>query len=193
MAFYPHDRPAPVEKRTRRLLLRPLTVAHVEMDYDAVMASRAQLNVWSQTTWPTPDFTLAENRADLARHQREHEEGVAFTYTVLEPGARRCLGCVYITPIPESAHQFDARAGYGAKVTFWMRSDELSHTLERHLLDTLRAWLAADWPFDQVVYTISQQNRRQAQLLRDAGLVGRGAITLSDGRACWAYTEPDPA
>lgn len=189
MDFHPTDIAPPEEARTDRLLLRPLTVGHVDLDYDAVMASREQLNRWSQTTWPTPDFTLAENLADLERHQQEHGEGVAFTYTVLHPAASRCLGCVYITPIPVVAADFYTKNGYGASVGFWIRSDDLDSDLESHLLATLRAWFVAEWPFDRVIYTISQQNPPQAELLRDAGLVQQASITLADGRPCWVYAE----
>lgn len=190
MDFYPIGLPVPAGTSTDRLHLRPLTVGVVELDYAAVMASREQLNRWSQTTWPTPDFTLAENRADLERHQREHLEGVAFTYTVLNPAESRCLGCVYITPLPSAAAQFYPTEGYGANVGFWIRSDELASGLEEHLLATLRGWFAAEWPFDRVIYAISQQNPRQAALLAKTGLIRRAEIALADGRPCWVYDEP---
>jgi RimJ/RimL family protein N-acetyltransferase len=193
MNFFPPEMTAPTGTRTDRLLLRPLTVGHVELDYEAVMVSREQLNRWSQTTWPTPDFTLAENRADLARHQREHNEGVAFTYTVLDPTESRCLGCVYITPVPETAVYLYTKEEYAARVGFWIRSDELASGLESHLLATLRGWFAAEWPFDRVIHTLSQQNPPQVALLEDAGLVRRAAITLADGRPCWVYDEPTQA
>lgn len=187
MDFFPPDKTAPDALRTEHLLLRPLTVGHVEIDYDAVMASKTQLRAWSDTTWPTDDFTPAENRADLECHQREHEEGVAFTYTVLAPGGERCLGCVYITPIPESAQPLYPNDEYSARVAFWIRSDALDGSLEAHLLATLRAWFAADWPFDRVVYTVSQQNTRQARLLTDAGLVLRAGAAMPDGRPIQVY------
>lgn len=189
MDFHPADIPPPTEIRTDRLRLRPLRSSDVVLDYDAVMASREQLRAWSHSTWPSDDFTLAGNLADLERHEREHNEGIAFTYTVLDPTESRCLGCVYITPIPDSASHLHASTGYGAKVTFWIRSDALDSDLENHLLTALRHWFAAEWPFDRVVYTISQQNPRQAELLNSAGLVQQAVISLADGRRCWVYAE----
>ncbi len=193
MNFFPPEMTAPTGTRTERLRLRPLTVDHLALDYDAVMASREQLNRWSQTSWPTPDFTLAENWTDLDRHQREHLEGAAFTYTVLDPTESRCLGCVYITPIPESAAHLYPNDRYSAKVTFWIRSDELASGLESHLLATLRGWFAAEWPLDRVIFAISQQNPAQAELLRGAGLVEQASIALADGRLLWVYDEPAQA
>lgn len=189
MAFFPKDRLPPDELDTERLLLRPLTVGHVAIDYDAVMASREQLRAWSDTTWPTDDFTLAENRADLQRHQREHKEGVAFTYTVLDLTGNRCLGCVYITPIPESAQPFYPSDEYSARVSFWIRNDELDRSLEAHLLHSLRDWFAREWPFARVVYTVSRRNRRQARLLKKAGLLLRADIPRTDGRSFEFYEE----
>lgn len=189
MDFYPPDATPPEEVHTDRLLLRPLTVGHVELDYDAVMTSREQLNRWSQTTWPTPDFTLAENRADLERHQREHAEGIAFTYTVLDPTESRCLGCVYITPVPPAAIDLCTEGSYGANVGFWVRSDELATGLDGHLLATLRVWFTREWPFNRVVFVISQQNPQQAALLTRAGLIQQASITLADGRPCRVYTQ----
>jgi RimJ/RimL family protein N-acetyltransferase len=112
MDFYPAGAPVPNEKRADGLLLRPLRATDVELDYDAVMSSAAQLRRWSQTAWPADDFTLAENLADLERHEREHLERTAFTFTVLNPGGTRCLGCVYLAPVrPEAA----AARGSGAR------------------------------------------------------------------------------
>ena len=59
-AFYPANAPVPDERRTDRLLLRPLRATDAALDYDAVMASPAELRAWSQSTWPADDFTLAD-------------------------------------------------------------------------------------------------------------------------------------
>ena len=189
MDFYPIDLPVPAESRTERILLRPLTVGHVDLDYDAVMESRKELRAWSQTTWPSDEFTLAENRADLERHQREHGERVAFTYTVLTPTENRCLGCVYITPVPDAiAHDYPD-ADYAANVGFWVRTSERDTGLEYHLLATLRRWFAAEWSFKRVIYSISQTGTQQGDLLNSAGLTHLADFALADGRLRRAYGE----
>jgi hypothetical protein len=78
---------APATTTIDEFFLEPLTTDHVELDYAAVMDTREWLREWSGSTWPADDFTVDENREDLARHQREHEEGVAFTFTVLRSDA----------------------------------------------------------------------------------------------------------
>ncbi|GAB4215614.1 MAG: hypothetical protein OHK0022_55750 [Roseiflexaceae bacterium] len=80
MAWYPPDARVPAELRTTRLWLRPLGVADTERDYDALMSSAAHLRLWSQSSWPADDFTLAQNRADLERHEGEHQAREAFTF-----------------------------------------------------------------------------------------------------------------
>ena len=187
MSFYPETAPVPERKATDRLLLRPLRVTDAEMDYEAVISSAAMLRRWSQSDWPADDFTLAENRRDLERHEREHRERTAFTFTVLDPRATKCLGCIYIMPLRPEEAALSPGANHGARVGFWVRASEHSNELERHLLGTLREWLRTEWAFDAVVFTVYQQETRQAALLAEAGLEMRLKFTLPDGRACCAY------
>src|SRR2546422_5475768 len=114
--FYPPDAVVPAARRTERLFLRPLRATDVERDYDAVMSSAEMLRRWSQSGWPADDFTLAQNRDDLRRHEREHDQRQAFTFTVLDPAGTRCLGCVYLTPLPPPARHMYAGAAHGVHV-----------------------------------------------------------------------------
>jgi hypothetical protein len=190
MDFHPKNAPVPKELRTARFFLRPLLASDVEIDYEAVMASREQLRRWSQSTWPADDFTLEENLDDLERHAREHRDGEAFTYTVLHPEGKRCLGCVYITPVPQVCQPFLPHDSYGANVGFWVRSAEIKNDLDRALLADLIGWFDEAWAFDQVVFVISQQEMRQAEILERAGTVRKAAVELSDGRPCWLNVRP---
>ena len=181
MKFYSANASIPEEKRTDRLLLRPLRAADVELDYDAVISSAEQLRCWSQSTWPPDDFTLAQNLADLERHEREHVERKAFTYTVLKPLATKCLGCVYIEALWPEATQLCPGADHAAVVSFWVRTSELTNDLDRHLLDTLQEWFRNDWAFDCVLFGTSPQDARQPALFADSGLEQRLAFPLSNG------------
>ena len=187
MDFYPAGVPVPEEKRTERLYLRPLRAADVELDYDAVMSSAAMLRRWSQSDWPADDFTLAENLADLQWHEGEHLERTAFTYTVLDPPRTRCLGCVYIRPLRPEQVALCQGAAYAADVGFWVRASEVPAALDEHLLATLRDWFRAEWPLDRVLFTLGQQESRQAALFAAAGLERLWAGTLPNGKAYWIY------
>ncbi len=190
--FHPPGAPIPEGIRTERVWLRPLRATDVELDYDAVMSSAPMLRRWSQTEWPADDFTLAGNLADLERHEREHEERVAFTYTVLDPTAARCLGCVYLAPLrPEERAACDG--AHPVRAAFWVRSSGIVHDLDRHLFDTLRPWLASAWAFDDVVFYVSVLDPRQITLMEQAGLIERLAAVLPDGRRSRLYGAPRAA
>ena len=175
MLFYPKDAHVPTELRTDEFLLEPLSPAHVELDYAALMDSKEMLRRWSQSDWPADDFTLADNLEDLEMHDQEHRERTAFTYTVLDPSGSECLGCVYIQPMAPLYEQEDARAApeggdYRARVAFWVRQPRLADDLDRRLLRTLIDWFAREWAFSRVVFSTSALDARQLQVLADAGL-----------------------
>ena len=170
MAFYPAPKPVPATLRTSKLLLAPLTPGHVELDYAALMESRPELRNWSGTSWPADDFTLDENRADLARHQREHRDREAFTYTVLSPHGDECLGCVYITPAAEHVEHNPELADWedgSALVDWWVRTARLAEDLDHVLAEALIGWLSDAWQFDRVRFGVRQGNERQRQILAD--------------------------
>jgi RimJ/RimL family protein N-acetyltransferase len=187
--LHPLGAPAPEGLRTSRVLLRPLLAADVDRDYDAVMSDPPALRRWAQSDWPGDDFTRAENLADLQRHEQEHRDGVAFTYTVLTPDGLRCLGCVYLTPVFLEAADLCRGANHPVQVGFWVRSSEWSSELDRHLLGALREWLRTSWAFDAMVMAISIQDDWQLGVVRSAGLGPGARIMLADGRECLAFVE----
>jgi hypothetical protein len=149
-------------------LLRPLRTTDVELDYEAVMSSREMLRGWSQSSWPADDFTLEGNLADLDRHQREHQAGEAYTYTVLNPAGDRCLGCVYVNPLAKELIESGicseiAAAGLlaAASIRFWVRSSLLDTDLEREILQALQGWFTREWPLDCVIFLTSLPYKRQ--------------------------------
>lgn len=182
-----HPAPPPEGRASDRVTLRPLRAADVAADYDAVMSSTTMLRQWSQSDWPADDFTLAENLEDLRRHEREHEDGVAFTYTVLDPAGTRCLGCVYLQPLRTGESGWADGARHVARVAFWVREAEIASDLDRHLLGLLREWLRESWSFERVVFSASPGDGRQIRLLEESGLAPLGAITLEDGRRVSGY------
>ncbi len=183
---FPPRGSAPHGMRTDRLVLRPLRASDAERDYDAVISSAAELRRCRGSEWPRDGFTLAENRSDLECHEREHETGAAFTYTVLAPDEARCLGCVYIVPVWPEAAPLCGAAACAACVGFWVRTSEWANDLDRHLLAALRGWLAAEWPFDCILFTNYAADTRQAALLAETGL-SRHPLTWPDGRTGFAF------
>lgn len=178
--YYAPERPVPNGIETPRLLLEPLKPEHVELDYAAVMESRKQLRLWSGSLWPADDFTLEENLQDVQWHWREHQDRVAFTYTVLDPVRSVCLGCVYARPLvellPANPGELANIAADETLVRFWVRSSRLDGDLERHLLDTLLNWLDDAWSFSRVFFQTAKLNTRQSALFENYAL--RRAMSL---------------
>lgn len=142
-AFVPPEFQVPAALETNRFRLRMLSVDDVEKDYEAVIESRELLRA-NGGTWPRDGFTLAENLADLQRHQQEFLDRKAFAYTVVARDESRVLGCVYINP--------PRRTSAEAEVSMWARQSEHARGLDALLFQTVRNWLEESWPFDSVAY-----------------------------------------
>jgi hypothetical protein len=172
--FYPRDAPVPEVLRTNEFLLRPLRATDVQLDYDAVISSRDELLRSSGGTWPREGFTLEEDLAELERHEREHRERVAFTYTVMNPAETECLGCLYMNPLErllghaaESGTYLNDNTAY---VSFWVRSTRLADHLDRRLLTALIPWFLNEWAFSHVLFFAQKSEERQIRLFEDMGL-----------------------
>jgi len=174
MIFYPNDKIVPEILKDDSFVLMPLSPAHVEVDYEAVMASQEMLRMWSGSTWPRDGFTLAENLDDLTWHQQEHQDREAFTYTVLDPDREICLGCVYIRPLADLADAnpdiLQNTAEDEAVVRFWMRSSYLAGGLDQRLLKALIDWFDEAWPFSHVLFHTRPVNSQQIALFTEASL-----------------------
>ncbi len=83
----------------------PLTPAVVERDHAALMRDIPALRAWSAQDWPTPSFSIAENLLDLQRHDREHRDGIAFTYSVVLDES--IIGCIYVRPLGDALRTRD--------------------------------------------------------------------------------------
>jgi RimJ/RimL family protein N-acetyltransferase len=177
LMFYPATAEVPERLSTAEFLIRPLRATDAKLDYEAVISSRAELWLRSGNTWPREDFTLDENLADLVRHEQEHRDRVAFTFTVMHPTETECLGCIYINPLPRmleraggSAEQIAEAGDYAAWVTFWVRQSRLADDLDVRVLETLLAWFNTAWAFSRVVFAARKTQERQIRLFTEAGL-----------------------
>jgi hypothetical protein len=197
MHFYPPNAHVPDQLKSSRLVLEPLDAAHVQLDYEAVMEDPAMLRAWSQSDWPTDDFTIGENLLDLERHAREHNQRSAFTYTVLSPARDRCLGCVYITPPGARIAGVEGpvvlepdRSPPTADVCFWVRSSLHSLEVDRTLLRLLYAWMEQDWAFERLIFHASRADLRQMQLFEREGFVDVDFFRHEGPHSrMWAYFE----
>ena len=123
--------------------LRPIRESDTEIDYPAVMGSRERLwriygEAWG---WPPETMTYEQDRADLARHEREIAAHETFNYAVLDRDETELLGCVYIDP-PE-------KQGADAEVSWWVVDDRAGTTLAAALDELVPRWINRVWPFER--------------------------------------------
>jgi hypothetical protein len=126
--------------------LRPIREADTELDYPAVMGSRARL--WSMFGdawgWPPETMTIEQDQADLRRHHEEMATNSSFNYALFDEGETALLGCVYIDP-PEDDMVLPTDTD---AVISWWTVDALVGTPAANALDaTVPVWIAAEWPF----------------------------------------------
>ncbi|MBP2337003.1 hypothetical protein JOF41_003181 [Saccharothrix coeruleofusca] len=146
MSWLPHDfaHPTRVDIGTGHHL-RPIRESDAARDYPAVMGSRERLwalygQVWG---WPPATMTPEQNRADLARHEREIEAHESFNYVLFDAEESAVLGCVYIDP-----------EGEDALISWWVVDEHAGTDLERALDAFIPRWIARDWPFANPRYGI---------------------------------------
>jgi RimJ/RimL family protein N-acetyltransferase len=142
--FVPPDFRVPPGLETSDVVLEPLGPEHNEQDYDAWTSSLEHIATtpgfpWG--SWPR-EMTQDENRTDLQRHADDFRNRTGFTYTVLDPGDRDVIGCVYIYPLRDSHDT--------AAVRSWVRRSHAQ--LDTPLWRAVTEWLESDWPFTAVEY-----------------------------------------
>ncbi len=194
MNFYPPDMPLPDVLQTKTFTLLPLDVRHAAIDYEAVMSSREMLRMWSGSPWPRAGFTLAENEADLVQHAQEHHQRKAFTFTVLDPERKTCLGCLYIRPMAElvdaNPDQLLDIGASEAMARFWVRTSLSVTEFERKLLDELCSWFLIDWPFSRLYFHTRSVNQQQIALFSAAKLVKRMTLQYPERGGNHYFYEP---
>lgn len=172
-------------------VVRPVVAADVHLDYEAIMASRENLRLWEQGTWPEDDFTVEDNLKDLIKMEDRHNEGYAFGYTVMTPDETQCLGCIYVMP-PEAKMYHDAEvtavgdlqwADVDATVYFWVRTSRLAEGLDRTLLDAMCQWFDEDWGFARYVVATSAPFLQQVTMIEATDRKLQFTIALPDQAA----------
>lgn len=121
--------------------LRPIRADDIDLDYPAVMGSRARLfsifgRAWG---WPPATLTYEEDLNELVRHAKEMTTLTSFNFAVFDRDETALLGCVYVDP-PE-------KAGADAEVSWWVVDSEVGGALDRALVDEVPDWIASAWPF----------------------------------------------
>ncbi|BDP44433.1 hypothetical protein DAETH_44020 (plasmid) [Deinococcus aetherius] len=187
MPLNPNHLPVPDFLVTPHFTLRRQRPEDNALDYEAVMDSRHELRVWSDSEWPEDSFTPQANLEDLHMHIGEHDRDEAYGFSVFTPDERTLLGSLYLSevaPFLDSYHVSDAErevlARAGVRVESWLRRGT-TEALEREFLEAVRRWLAEAWWFEGVVYGSRRGAEAQRAVYEAAGLREIAYLTSRDG------------
>lgn len=156
------------------------TLAHNEADYQAVMDSRAHLRAWSGDAWPEDDFRLEDNRADLAQHIQEAEQGFAYGYTVFDAdtASAEVQGSVYLYPAEFfvgryrlTTPQRAALTGVPVAVDYWLRPALEAGDGHAAFVHALTHWIHASWGFETAAFMSRPSMADRRALLDRLGVV----------------------
>ncbi len=147
-----------------------LTPELVKQDLAALMADPASLNRWSNSTWPTDDFTVEENLVDLQLHEREQIERIALTYSVLIDDVVR--GCIYVRSAQDALRTRGIDPSTctlptsHAVVRGWLHGGSASS-----LIATSVAWLSRPpFTFPRIWWQANERTHDQLAACADLGL-----------------------
>ena len=144
--FVPSNFLIPEKLEMDNFRIRMLTVNDVVKDYEAVMTSVDHLQGYfgASSKWPTLELSFEQDLIDLGWHQKEFQKRSSFAYTVMNCSESICLGCVYIYPT--------LKRDFEAEVYLWVRKSEFEKGLDPILYDTVKNWIANEWPFKNVAF-----------------------------------------
>lgn len=168
------------------LRLERQNLAHNEADHRAVMACREHLRQWSGDPWPADDFSLDDNRDDLAAHIAEAEAGFAYGYTVFgreADGAEvqgsvysEVQGSVYFYPAAFFAGRYrlapDERAALDAApvaIDYWLRPALEASAGHEDFVRALLHWARTGWGFERAVFMSRPAMQARRALLARLG------------------------
>jgi ribosomal protein S18 acetylase RimI-like enzyme len=142
--FVPAGFVVPPAPATDRFKLEPLGPQHNDSDYEAWSSSVEHIHAtpgYETSSWPD-ERNIDDNLRDLQGHADDFENGIGFTYTVIDPATEDVIGCVYIYPAKSEEHD--------ARVQSWVTVSRAA--LDVPLWERVRDWLANQWPFERVDY-----------------------------------------
>ena len=155
--------------------MEPLSTSHLMLDYEAVMESRTFLRSWSVSNWPDDHFRMEDNHEDLKNHNWEHQHQIAFTYTILTPDKKQCMGCVYINPNqriePVTEKETAILEQRPANVRFWTRNSIHNTSKENIILNDLISWFTEIWEMKDILFSCNKKVPSQITLFRTSGLM----------------------
>lgn len=187
MTLNPDARPVPAALITPLFTLRRQTPDHNAADYAAVMDSKEELRLWSDSEWPEDDFTPQANLEDLRMHIGEHDRDEAYGFSIFTPDGRTLLGSLYLSEVAPFLANYQASdeeravlAQAQVRADYWLRRGT-DAAFEQAFLAAVRAWLDRDWWFDRALFGSRRGAEAQRAAYEAAGLREVVRLTSKDG------------
>ncbi len=176
MTLNPDGCPVPDSFVTPLFAVRRQTPDHNVADYAAVMDSRQELRVWSDSEWPEDDFTLQANLDDLQMHIVEHDRDEAYGFSIFTPDGQTVLGSLYLDEVAPFLNNYtisDAERAVLAtaqvRVEYWLRRG-VPADFEPAFLEAVQGWLAREWWFEHVMFGSRRGGAAQRAAYEAAGM-----------------------
>jgi virginiamycin B lyase len=101
--------------------------------------------LYDRTPPPNPaNFKESDDLGCLRRHEWEYHHNTSFSFGIFTADTGAEVGFVYINP--------SQRQGYDAQVRYEVTNRGKAEGLEDKLGTAVRAWIATEWPFQNVAY-----------------------------------------
>ena len=182
MSFRTQGIDAPAGFSGDGFVVRPLLPSDNALDHAAVMETREFLYHWEQEPpYPPEDFSLEENLEDLEGMAQAHEDGIRYTYTVMNADETEVLGCLYFMPNDDrmypsatvSSHDGSDFTTVDLLLGFWVRTSTWADGFEATLLAAVLAWIERDWSVTAPVVVTNDALDTQIASIESVGLTRR--------------------
>lgn len=183
MTLNPDCLPVPEIYSTDLFVLRRQMLTDNIPDFQAVMSSRLELRVWSDSDWPQDEFTIDENAADLAMHIGEHERNEAYGFSIFDLTENTLLGSLYLSQVASIVENYQVDSITAAYLKhfdvcadYWLRQG-VSEEMRAAFLQTVQDWLSEAWWFTNVAFGSRRGMVDQRRQYLEAGLKEIAVLT----------------
>lgn len=176
MTLNPDCLPVPEIYSTDLFVIRRQMRTDNVLDFQAVMTSRQELRVWSDSDWPQDEFTIEENAADLDMHIGEHARDEAYGFSIFDATHSTLLGSLYLSQVASIVANYQVDPSLAARLKhfdvcadYWLRQG-VSAEIKSAFLQTVQAWLSEAWWFTNVAFGSRRGMVDQRRQYLEAGL-----------------------
>lgn len=148
--------------------------AYFESDYEAVMASKQELRIWSDSSWPEEDFSALMNKADLKLHEEDNSHSQAYGLMLYNRDRTHCFGSAYLYPIERTLKYNELKEGrledlekVEVRLDYWVRTGE--DQAHQDLTEILLNWLRRDVQVN-AVFSLREQMPERRQIYQQLKL-----------------------